>query len=106
MSAARPPGGVPLPADGHGGTILPAVRSTIFFLWMLVTVIPIAVFALAMSVFVRGDRLYWVCVSFLRLAIWGARVFCGVRYRVHGLERLPSRESGSAVILCPKHQST
>ena len=73
---------------------------------MLVTVIPIALVALAMSIFVRGDRLYWTCIFFLRLAIGGARVICGVHYRVQGMERLPSAQSGAAVILCPKHQST
>jgi 1-acyl-sn-glycerol-3-phosphate acyltransferase len=82
------------------------LRSVLFFLWMSLTVVPIAVFALVMSIFVRGDRLYWVCISFLRLSIGAARVICGVKYRVHGLERLPNAGSGQAVVLCPKHQST
>jgi 1-acyl-sn-glycerol-3-phosphate acyltransferase len=86
--------------------MLAHVRSALFFAWMILTVIPIAIVALAMSVFVRGERLYWVCIFFLRLAIGGARVICGVKYRVQGMERLPSAESGAAVILAPKHQST
>jgi 1-acyl-sn-glycerol-3-phosphate acyltransferase len=47
-----------------------------------------------------------MCIVFLRLAIGGARVICGVRHRVQGMERLPSADPLAPVILCPKHQST
>jgi 1-acyl-sn-glycerol-3-phosphate acyltransferase len=86
--------------------LLARLRSALFFAWMVVTVIPIAIVSLVMSIFVRGDRLYWVCVSFLRVSIWGARVICGVSHRVHGMQRLPSADPLAPVILCPKHQST
>jgi 1-acyl-sn-glycerol-3-phosphate acyltransferase len=86
--------------------LLARLRSALFFAWMVVTVIPIAIVSLVMSIFVRGDRLYWVCVSFLRVSIWGARVICGVKHRVHGMQRLPSADPLAPVILCPKHQST
>jgi 1-acyl-sn-glycerol-3-phosphate acyltransferase len=86
--------------------MLNALRSAVFFGWMVVTVIPIAIAALVTSIFIRGDRLYWLCVSFLRLAIWGARVICGVRHRVQGMERLPSADRLAPIILAPKHQST
>jgi 1-acyl-sn-glycerol-3-phosphate acyltransferase len=82
------------------------LRSALFLAWMAVTVVPIAIVALVMSIFVRGAPLYWVCISFLRLAIWGARVICGVDYRVQGMDNLPPRDKLSPVILCPKHQST
>jgi len=91
-------------------TALARLRSVLFVLWMLAMLVPIASFALVMSVFVRGERLYWVCMSFLRVSIWGAKVICGVRYRVVGREHLPSadtpRDRLTPVILCPKHQST
>ena len=86
--------------------LLARARSALFFVWLLVTVVPIAIAVLVTSIFMRGDRLYWMCVSFLRLAIWGARVICGVRWRVHGMDRLPSADPLAPVILCPKHQST
>ena len=82
------------------------LRSIAFFLWMALTVIPWAMAALVMSIFVRGDPLYWFCMGWLRVAIWGARVICGVRHRVQGLERLPAPDALTPVILCPKHQST
>ena len=54
------------------------------------------------SVFARGDKVYWMCVGWLNTAIWGARVICGVKARLHGTENLPD----SPVVLLPKHQST
>jgi 1-acyl-sn-glycerol-3-phosphate acyltransferase len=86
--------------------LLAVLRSALFMLWMVATVIPIGLVVLVASIFVRGDRLYWMCIFFLRLAIGGARVICGVRYRVRGMERLPSADPLAPVILCPKHQST
>ena len=83
------------------------LRSTLFFLWMAGTVIPWATVAVLMSIFVRGTPVYWVCINWLRVVIWGARVICGVRYRVQGMEHLPTAASAKeAVILAPKHQST
>ena len=85
---------------------LAVLRSALFVLWMVVTVVPFALAAVALSIFVRGDPVYWVCIAWLRLCIHGARVLCGVRHRVAGMEHLPSADSKSAVLLCPKHQST
>ena len=87
--------------------LLWAVRSALFVLWMAATVVPWALMSLVLSIFMRGTALYWPTMFWLRIAIWGARVICGVRYRVHGLEHLPtaSNEKG-AVVLAAKHQST
>ena len=81
---------------------LAAVRSAVFVLLLVVTVVPYAIAVMLLSIFVRGTRLYWFTIGWLRIAIWGARVICGVRARLHGLENLPD----SPVILLPKHQST
>ncbi len=82
-------------------------RSALFVLWMAATVVPWALFALLLSIFIRGKRLYWPTMGWLRVAIWGARVICGVRYRVHGLDRLPTAANEfAAVVLAAKHQST
>lgn len=84
-----------------------ALRSTLFFLWMAVTVVPWALTVLLMSIFIRGSTLYWACAGWLKVAIWGARVICGVKYRVQGLQHLPTAADGkAAVLLAPKHQST
>jgi len=81
---------------------LAVIRSGIFIVFMMVTVAPWAIVGLVYSLFVRGDRLYWYFAGWLALSIWGARVICGVRCRVHGRENLPD----AAVVLLPKHQST
>ncbi len=84
-----------------------ALRSLIFVLWLTATVVPWGILMLVLSIFVRGERLYWPTMMWLRMAIWGARVICGVRHRVQGMEHLPTRaDKNSAVVLASKHQST
>jgi len=78
------------------------LRSLLFVLFMVVTVIPWASAVVLASIFTRGNTIYWMCVGWLRLSIWGAKVICGVKARLHGFERLPD----SPVVLLPKHQST
>jgi 1-acyl-sn-glycerol-3-phosphate acyltransferase len=84
-----------------------ALRSGLFVLFMAVTVIPWALVVIVLSVFVSSTTMYWACVGWLRLAIWGCRVICGVRARVRGMENVPSAaDAKGAVLLAPKHQST
>lgn len=87
-------------------TLLWALRSALFLLWMLLTVVPIATAVVIASLFIKGTPLYWMCIFWLRLVIWGARVICGVRHRVTGMEHLPTAAEGTrAVLLASKHQS-
>jgi len=84
-----------------------ALRSALYLAWLVVTVVPWALAVVLVSLFVRGAPLYWMCVGWLRLTIFGARYICGVRHRVTGMEHLPSAAEGrAAVLLAPKHQST
>ena len=84
-----------------------ALRSLVYVLWLAVTVVPWALAVLAMSPFVSSTRLYWACVGWLRVATHGARWICGVRWRVTGMENVPTAaDARSAVLLAPKHQST
>jgi 1-acyl-sn-glycerol-3-phosphate acyltransferase len=74
---------------------------------LAITVVPWALAVLVISVFVRGAPVYWSCAGWLRLAIWSARVICGVSWRIQGMENLPTRaQTTSAVLLAAKHQST
>jgi len=82
--------------------LLTAIRSFLFLLWMAVTVVPWALAVLVYSIFVRGAPIYWLCAGWLRVAIWGCKVICGVEKRVRGMENLPD----GPVILLSKHQST
>ncbi len=87
--------------------LLWACRSALYVVFLALTVMPWALFVLLMSIMQRGVPLYWVCAGWLRVAIWGARLICGVRWRVTGMEHLPTAAQGqAAVLLAPKHQST
>jgi 1-acyl-sn-glycerol-3-phosphate acyltransferase len=79
-----------------------ALRSGLFVLFLAVTVVPWGTAVVLLSIFVRGNTIYWLCVGWLRVSIWGAKVICGVHARLHGFESLPD----SPVVMLPKHQST
>lgn len=82
------------------------LRSVIHALWMLLTVIPFAIVILAgAAVGVRGEPLYRIARTWLRLVIEGLRVICGVRWRVSGMKHLPLGQTSPAILLV-KHQST
>ena len=51
-------------------TLLSAIRSLIFVLVLIVTVIPWAMGVLLLSIFRRGDPVYWACAGWLKVAIW------------------------------------
>ncbi|MFL6694690.1 MAG: lysophospholipid acyltransferase family protein [Ramlibacter sp.] len=82
-----------------------ALRSFIHGLWMLVTVIPWALIMLTASIWRRGIPMYWMAVTWLRMAVHGVRVLCGVQWRVTGMENLPVGTTAPAILLV-KHQST
>ena len=77
------------------------LRSLVYAVWLSVTVAPWGLMAVIASIFVRGTPLYWLCIAWVRLAMWGSRYICGIRCRLTGMENLPD----GPVILAPKHQS-
>ncbi len=82
------------------------IRSLIHALWMLATMVPLAVAILAgAAVGVRGVPLYRIARAWVKLCIDGARVLVGIRVRVTGMEHLPSGATSPAILLV-KHQST
>ncbi len=83
-----------------------ALRSALYVVWLTASVVPWALLSLLASVVFSGTRLYWITTFWLRLAIWGARVLCGVRWRVQGQEHLDAAARQGLVILLSKHQST
>ena len=82
-----------------------ALRSVIHGLWMLVTVVPWAIMMLLASLGVSSVRMYWLAVGWLKIAIYGLRTLCGVKWRVTGMENLPVGTTAPAILLV-KHQST
>ena len=77
------------------------LRSLIYAIFLMITVIPWGLMSVALSIFVRGVKLYKFAMMWTAAAVWGAKWICGVTWRVRGEENLPA----GAVILCPKHQS-
>ncbi len=82
-----------------------ALRSVLHLLFMAVTVVPWALAVLLAAPFLNSTRIYWFCVGWLRLAVWGGRWILGIRNHVIGWENLPVASTAPAVLLV-KHQST
>ena len=76
------------------------LRSLLFALVEIVTVPPFALLALATFPFPPLTR-YRVITTWSRIVVRAAERLCGIRYRVRGLERLPS----APFIVLSKHQS-
>jgi 1-acyl-sn-glycerol-3-phosphate acyltransferase len=76
------------------------IRSALYMVTLVVTVAPYAIGTILWSWLPQRKR-YFMATGWTRLAIWAARVICGIEYRVEGWENLPD---GPAIIL-PKHQS-
>jgi 1-acyl-sn-glycerol-3-phosphate acyltransferase len=81
------------------------LRSLVHFVWMVVTVIPWALFLCLCSLWMDGAALYRIAVGWLRLSIDASRWLLGIRTRVSGMENLPRDKLDGAVLLA-KHQST
>ena len=78
-----------------------AIRSVVYLLVQLVTVIPWAFVCLACAPLPLATR-YRVTVQWPRAMTWAGRWICGLQWQVVGAENLPD---GPAILL-PKHQST
>ncbi len=85
--------------------LLAFIRSAIHMLWMMFTVIPWGTVVVISSAFLSPARVYWLCAGWLKCAMWGLKVICGVHWKVHGMENLPQGDKEGAILLC-KHQST
>jgi 1-acyl-sn-glycerol-3-phosphate acyltransferase len=86
--------------------LLWSLRSALFVAWLVASVVPWALLSLVGSIFLRGTPLYHLTTFWLKLAIFGARFICGVRWRITGLDNLRTADRTGPIILLPKHQST
>ena len=83
------------------------LRSALVFLWMALTVIPLAsLIILATPISSADSRWWYLARPWLRGAIAAVRVIGRVDYTVSGEEWLPDSKDNQRIILCPKHQST
>jgi 1-acyl-sn-glycerol-3-phosphate acyltransferase len=81
------------------------IRSVLHVLWLILTVIPWALFVVLASYFVSSTRVYWICAGWLKLAVDSGTFILGIKNRVTGMENLPTGAKDPAVLLV-KHQST
>lgn len=81
------------------------LRSALHALWMLVTVVPWALWMVVASLWASGEEMYWKAVRWLHWQIGAARLLCGIEVRVTGMEHLPDGKTSPAILLV-KHQST
>jgi len=80
--------------------MITGLRATLYYLFLIITVIPYALLCVLWAPLPLHWR-YKLTMGWPRLAVWGARFFCGLRWQVTGWENLPN---GPAIILS-KHQS-
>jgi 1-acyl-sn-glycerol-3-phosphate acyltransferase len=86
-------------------TFIAFIRSLVHMLWMILTVIPVAIWMVAVTPFASSAHMYKAAQTFLWLAMHGLRVICGVSWKIHGAENLPTGQTSPAILLL-KHQST
>ena len=76
------------------------LRAATYYLFLTMTVIPYACLCLLWAPTPLSWR-FKLTMGWPRLAVWGAKVFCGVRWQVIGWENLPD----APAIVMSKHQS-
>ena len=81
------------------------IRSVLHVLWLIITVIPWALFVVVFSYFASSTRIYWWCAGWLRMAVQSGTFILGIQNRDTGMENLPQGANDPAVLLV-KHQST
>jgi 1-acyl-sn-glycerol-3-phosphate acyltransferase len=91
--------------SGSPFSLSSALRSLAFLLFQLI-VTPF--YAAAMLLMAWSPRLwtYAMAVSWCGVNLWGARVICGIRWQVHGLENIPADTMAAPHIVVSKHSST
>ena len=78
-----------------------AIRSGLFLLFQVVTVIPWSFICILCAPLPLASR-YRITMKWVKACIWGAEHICGIRWQVKGLDNLPD----GPVLLLSKHQST
>ncbi|HEY4371206.1 MAG TPA: lysophospholipid acyltransferase family protein [Burkholderiales bacterium] len=79
-------------------------RSIAYLIYLFVTVAPWGILS-CLSFFVPMPRRYLLITFWTKMAVWGAKVFCGIDYRVIGRENVPDPKTHGGVIFLAKHQS-
>ena len=79
------------------------LRSLLYFVAMVISVVVFGLLIAVLGRFVRADFSDVVATNWGKFNLWMQQLICGLRYEIHGLENLPK---GDPVIIMSKHQST
>lgn len=81
------------------------IRSLVFFLSLIVIGIIFIPFMIMFSYCVSERRYYPIVQKWCALSLWLLKVIAGVKFRVHGIEKIALLEERPAIIIS-NHQST
>ena len=80
-------------------------RTLVFYLWLATFTMVWCLVCFVIGIFLPLKiRNYFVLVFYCQVAVWSARLICGIRWQVKGLENIP--RDGRGYVLLSKHQST
>jgi 1-acyl-sn-glycerol-3-phosphate acyltransferase len=82
-----------------------ALRSLLFLLFQLV-VTPLYAFAMLAMAWAPRVTTFNMARSWCGINLWGARVICGIHWRVDGLENVPADAAQHPHVVLSKHSST
>lgn len=85
-------------------TVVTWLRSALYSIFLVVTVIPYAIVMMPLIVAPLHWR-YRYAMGWPKMALWGAQVICGIHREVQGLENLRAAQVVGRVIVLSKHQS-
>jgi len=80
------------------------IRSLLFALFLLVFTPPYACACFIVFPFMNAENRFRFVRGWTRSVIWAARLICGIRYRIQGIEHMQSMLD-KPVVLLSKHQS-
>ena len=81
------------------------LRSILFLLFQLV-VTPLYAVAMVATFWLPRIPRYQMAASWCKVNLWGARLICGIRWEVKGLENVPADTLANPRIVMCKHSST
>lgn len=83
-----------------------ALRTFIFYSWLVVLTLLSFIPCLCTVVLPAKWRNQLMMVNFCRVVLWSARIICGLRVEVQGREHLANLPKDQGVVILSKHQST
>ena len=94
-----------MPANSHSVSTIHMIRTLVFYSWLAVFTIFWCLVSFVIGIFLPlKARNYFVLVFYCTIAVWSARLICGVKWQIKGLEHVP--KDGRGYVLLSKHQST